>query len=52
MVYPIILQVIGLKKYHDEDTRRDFYSLILSDGNVKEYNGGEEVPFLKLRLNS
>jgi hypothetical protein len=41
-VQPLILQVLGLKKYHDEDSRRDFFSLVLSDGNVLEKSDSDQ----------
>ena len=31
---PLILQIVGLKRFHDVDTRNDSFALILSDGNV------------------
>ena len=34
---PLILQILGLKRFHDVDTRNDSFSLILSDGIVSSH---------------
>jgi hypothetical protein len=44
---PLVLQVLALKRYHDEDTRQNSYSLILSDGNAASNDENKLV-----RLNS
>jgi hypothetical protein len=46
--YPLVLQVLGLKRYHDEDTRKNTFSLILSNGNAVATNEVDHVRKIQL----